>query len=131
MVGREIVLEWSVNYYPLDASSNTTTESPTPILFHMVDSYINEQKPSDGEIFRRIRLYRLENKVEAERKWWARLDNSKPKDLRQLFKRREIISGFDRLLEMPGLWAKVQLGALHRLLTLKCDEVCFSRNPTF
>ncbi|ENI00446.1 hypothetical protein COCC4DRAFT_150601 [Bipolaris maydis ATCC 48331] len=97
-------------------------ETPTPILCHIVESYKNEQRPSDGEIFRRIRLYHRENKVEAERKWWARLDNSKPKDLRQLFKRTEIISSFDKLLEMPGLWAKVQLGALHRLLTLKCDE---------
>jgi hypothetical protein len=25
---------------------------------------------------------------------------------------------------MLGLWAKLQLGALHRLLVLKCDEVC-------
>lgn len=103
-------------------------ETPTPVLSHIIESYTNEQKPSDGEIFRRIRLYHRENKVEEERNWWARLHNSKPKDLRQLFKRRELISGFDKLLEMPGLWSKVQLGALHRLLTLKCDEVClFSR----
>ncbi|KAH7551129.1 hypothetical protein BM1_10003 [Bipolaris maydis] len=99
-----------------------SSETPTPVLSHIIESYTNEQKPSDGEIFRRIRLYHRENKVEAERKWWARLHNSKPKDLRQLFKRRELISGFDKLLEMPGLWSKVQLGALHRLLTLKCDE---------
>jgi hypothetical protein len=25
---------------------------------------------------------------------------------------------------MPGLWAKLPLGALHRLLVLKYDEVC-------
>ena len=59
----------------------------------------------------------------SENQWWAYLDNSKPKDLRQLLKNYALTSAFDSLLDMSGLWAKFQLGALHRLLALKCDEV--------
>jgi hypothetical protein len=89
----------------------------------MIETYMSEQKPSDGEVFRKIRFYYRQKEEEAENRWWARLDNSKPKDLRQLVKRETLISAFDKLIDMPGLWVKVQLGALHRLLALKCDEV--------
>ncbi|KAF2850623.1 hypothetical protein T440DRAFT_356087, partial [Plenodomus tracheiphilus IPT5] len=78
---------------------------------------------SDGEIFRKIRLYHRVNDQEAQKRWWSRLEKSKPKDLRQLLRRPSIAAGFDALIDMPGLWAKLQLGALHRLLVLKCDEV--------
>ena len=84
---------------------------------------MNEQKPADGEIFRKIRLYHRANDQSSEDRWWACLDRSKLKDLRQLTKRRQIIAAFDELIDMPGLWAPIQLGALHRLLALKCDEV--------
>jgi hypothetical protein len=104
-------------------STNTLTETPQPVLCQIIESYMNEQKPSDGEIFRKIRLYNRQREEQAENRWWARLDNSKPKDLRQLVKRRTLISAFDKLIDMPGLWVKVQLGALHRLLVLRCDEV--------
>ena len=98
-------------------------DTPKPVLIRVVEVYSNEQKPSDGEIFRKIRLYHRENDQEAEKRWWSRLEKSKPKDLRQLFRRPLLAASFDALIDMPGLWAKVQLGALHRLLVLKCDEV--------
>ncbi|KAF1840100.1 uncharacterized protein K460DRAFT_399124 [Cucurbitaria berberidis CBS 394.84] len=97
-------------------------QTPKPILIRIVESYSNEEKPSDGEIFRKIRLYHREGNEEAENRWWSRLDKSKPKDLRQLLKRTKLALKFDALIDMPGLWAKVQIGALHRLLVLKCDE---------
>ncbi|KZM19287.1 hypothetical protein ST47_g9567 [Ascochyta rabiei] len=97
-------------------------DTPKPVLVRIIESYSNEQKPSDGEIFRKIRLYHRENDQEAQKGWWSRLEKSKPKDLRQLFRRPLLAAGFDALIDMPGLWAKLQLGALHRLLVLKCDE---------
>ena len=90
----------------------------------IIESYANEQKPADGEIFRKIRLYHRANDQSAEDRWWACLDRSKLKDLRQLIKRPQLLAAFDELIDMPGLWARIQLGALHRLLALKCDEVC-------
>lgn len=100
---------------PIGASQSLVTRT--------VESYLNEQRPSDGEIFRKIRLYARSHDLEGEKRWWSYLSNSKPKDLRQLSKNRELIRAFDALVDMPGLWSKVQLGALHRLLSLKCDEV--------
>lgn len=96
---------------------------PKPHLTRIIESFMNEQKPSDGEIFRKIRLYHRQNDVEAENRWWACLDKSKLRDLRQLLKKQEIAAAFDDLIDFPGLWAKIQLGALQRLLALKCDEV--------
>ncbi|KAF1937075.1 hypothetical protein EJ02DRAFT_477864 [Clathrospora elynae] len=98
-------------------------DTPKPVLVRIIESYSNKQKPSDGEIFRKIRLYHRENDQEAQKRWWSpRLEKSKPKDLRQLFRRPLLAAGFNALIDMPGLWAKLQLGALHRLLVLKCDE---------
>ncbi|KAI1537805.1 ATPase [Pyrenophora tritici-repentis] len=99
-----------------------SSDTPKPLLVRIIESYSNEQKPSDGEIFRKIRLYHRENDQEAQKRWWSRLEKSKPKDLRQLFRRPTLTVGFDALIDMPGLWPKLQLGALHRLLVLKCDE---------
>ena len=123
MVDRETVLLWSVARDYLFAFVNVKADTPNPVLIRIVEAYSNEQKPSDGEIFRKIRLYHRENDQEAEKRWWSRLEKSKPKDLRQLFRRPSLTASFDALIDMPGLWAKLQLGALHRLLVLKCDEV--------
>lgn len=93
------------------------------MLSRITEAFGNEQRPSDGEIFRKIRYYHRTGDEESENRWWACLECSKPKDLRQLIKNTKLIAAFDALIDMPGLWSKVQLGALHRLLALRCDEV--------
>lgn len=98
-------------------------DTPRTVLSRIIELYSNEQRPSDGDIFRKILLYRRSNDGLSENQWWAYMDNSKPKDLRQLLKNRLLASAFGCLVDMPGLWAKIQLGALHRLLALKCVEV--------
>ena len=130
MVDRETVLLRLVRSEYLLAFVNIRVGTPKQILVRIIKSYSNEQKPSDGEIFRKIRLYHRENDQEAQKRWWSRLEKSKPKDLRQLFRRPSLAAGFDALIDMPGLWAKLQLGALHRLLVLKCDEVCIHLDIT-
>jgi hypothetical protein len=130
MVDRETVLLWLVRSEYLFALVDLRADTPKPVLVRIIESYSNEQKPSDGEIFRKIRLYHRESNQEAQKRWWSRLEKSKPKDLRQLFRRPLLVAGFDALIDMPGLWAKLQLGALHRLLVLKCDEVCIHLDTT-
>jgi hypothetical protein len=98
-------------------------DTPSETLTQIIESYAHEQRPCDGEIFRKIRLYHRDNDEDSENRWWACLQKSKLKDLRQLLKRRDLVFAFDGLIDMPGLWTKVQIGALHRLLALKCDEV--------
>lgn len=125
MVAGKAVLDW----YDLPLSSQPTSwmlisaDIPKPHLTRIIESFLNEQKPSDGEIFRKIRLYHRQNDVEAENRWWACLDKSKLRDLRQLLKKQEIAAAFDDLIDLPGLWGRIQLGAIQRLLALKCDEV--------
>jgi hypothetical protein len=104
--------------------------TPKHVLSRIVESYSNEQRPSDGETFRKILMYRQQKDELSENQWWAYLDNSKPKDLHQLLKDRLLASAFESLVEMPGLWGKLQLGALHRLLALKCSEVSVEQAPS-
>lgn len=79
--------------------------------------------PSDGEILREILLSRRLHDQLSESQWWACIPNSKPRDLQQLLNNRPLAAAFETLADMPGLWTKLQLGALRRLLRLKCDEV--------
>lgn len=109
---------WIVKFYSVEMLS-----PPYEAASREIEAYGHEQRPSDGEIFRKIRLYHLSGDKEAEDRWWAHLDKSKPKDLRQLMKNPQIMSAFDALVKLPGIWDKIQLGALHRLLAMKCDEV--------
>ncbi|KAF2278978.1 uncharacterized protein EI97DRAFT_413974, partial [Westerdykella ornata] len=101
--------------------------SPKELLLRDIEAYTNEQRPPDGEVFRKIRIYHNCGDIESENRWWTYLDNSKPKDLRQLIKHKNLISAFDALVDIPGLWSKVHLGSLHRLLKLRCDEemICY------
>jgi hypothetical protein len=130
MVDRKALFLWLVRSEYLFAFVNVRVDTPKPVLVRIIESYSNEQKPSDGEIFRKIRLYHRENDQEAQKRWWSCLEKSKPKDLRQLLRRPSLAAGFDALIDMPGLWARLQLGALHRLLVLKCDEVCIQLGTT-
>jgi len=130
MVDRETILLQLVRDNYLLAFVNVRADTPNPVLVRIIECYSNEARPSDGEIFRKIRLYHRENDQEALKRWWSCLEKSKPKDLRQLFRRASLTAGFDALIDMPGLWAKLQLGALHRLLVLKCDEVCIYLDKT-
>ncbi|KAK4552385.1 hypothetical protein LTR86_010399 [Recurvomyces mirabilis] len=86
------------------------------------EEYRNEQPHSDGEIFRKVCLYRRDGLCDDERRWWERLSLSKAKDLRQLLAVEAYAKAFEKLLEWPGLWDPVHLGSLHRLLPMRCTE---------
>ena len=59
----------------------------------------------------------------ANGQWWARLSATKRKDLRQLMRHSGFVGAFSKLTRWPGMWVGLKLGTLHRLLTVKCDEV--------
>lgn len=89
----------------------------------IVEDYCNSIPFSDGEIFWKIRTYSRAGDATAEHRWWARLSETKRKDLKHLLKNFNLAPAFDRLLDFPGLWPPIRLGTLHRLLALHCDEV--------
>ena len=48
----------------------------------MIEEYLNEQKPLDGEVFYKIQYYHFKNNTKLKNRWWALLDGSKPKNLK-------------------------------------------------
>ncbi|CAI6338124.1 unnamed protein product [Periconia digitata] len=105
---------WVVKLYSEDFSFDARES--------LVQSYQHEHKFSDGIIFRNIRKAKRDGRIDDENLWWARLTDGKRRDLRQLIKNKTLITGFDNLLQYPGLWDPVQLGTLHRLHGLRCEE---------
>ena len=95
----------------------------------ITEEHPNSALYTDGEAFWRIRTYHLAGNQDAERTWWARLSQTKRKDLKQLLNHQKLCEAFDRLLVFPGLWRPIKLGTLHRLHGLKCDEVRPSSDP--
>lgn len=89
----------------------------------VAEEYNNEQAHSDGEIFRKIRQYHRDGDQEGERRWWARLSANKSRDLRKLLKDKRLRHAFDAMLPWPGLWQPIRLGALRRIVRMKCEEV--------
>jgi hypothetical protein len=59
-----------------------------------------------------------------ERKWLARWSPGKQRDFKQLQNKMGSLSqAFDKLLPIIGLWSSLELGAMHRILGLRCSEV--------
>ncbi|KAK6592219.1 hypothetical protein H4I96_12079 [Botrytis cinerea] len=110
--------------------SNTSAES----LMHnhanpevrrsLIEEYSNEDKPSDGEIYRKVRQYEREGNILFKKRWMARLTDHGRRSLRQLFDYEdgELTAAFDKLLDVPGLWSGMRISTLHKLLDMKCYE---------
>lgn len=98
---------------------------------NLQESYPNDQRPSDGRIYRNIRYYQgcltgIRNQT-AEQYWWALLE-SEPGSRKGDYLRtlpENLRSAFDALLPITGIWAGMSIGVLHKLKAMKCDEVCF------
>lgn len=98
-----------------------------------MEEYSNQNKPSDGEIYRKIRQYEREGNICFKRRWKARLSTHGWRSLQQLFNHRdgELTTAFDNLLDVPGLWDGMRISTLHKMIGMKCDEVgSFSMRPS-
>jgi hypothetical protein len=67
----------------------------------IAEEYANEGKYSDGEIVAHILSY-PEHSVEANQ-YWARLDKSKPRILKDILRYRKLAPAFKKALSIPGL----------------------------
>ncbi|CCD42643.1 hypothetical protein BofuT4_P074450.1 [Botrytis cinerea T4] len=90
----------------------------------LIEEYSNEDKPSDGEIYRKVRQYEREGNILFKKRWMARLTDHGRRSLRQLFDYEdgELTAAFDKLLDVPGLWSGMRISTLHKLLDIKCYE---------
>ncbi|KAL4889154.1 hypothetical protein BDV59DRAFT_205428 [Aspergillus ambiguus] len=108
---------WTVDLYSDDLGDGLKTS--------LVDEYANQKKPTDGEIYRKIRQYELEDNEAFRQRWFVRLSPSNQDRLDQLDNKRNrcLRRAFDRLLAIPGLWLHgMRISMLHRLIATGCVE---------
>ncbi|TVY13719.1 hypothetical protein LARI1_G009020, partial [Lachnellula arida] len=106
---------WTVDLYVADTNSELRTT--------LVEEYSNEEKPSDGEVYRKVRQYEREGNAVEGSSFRPRAEGSSTA-LRQLFdyKDGELTAAFDDLLDIPGLWDGMRISTLHKMIGMKCDE---------
>ncbi|ERF68657.1 hypothetical protein EPUS_05718 [Endocarpon pusillum Z07020] len=104
---------------------------PREIFSAIQEEYSNSRQFCDGDIYRSLRHHQLNRNINEAGKWQARLSASKRKDVRQLHERYpHLTEAFDSLLPVIGLWAAVEIGTFHRILTLRCPEVMCNMLPS-
>lgn len=91
----------------------------------LIEEYANEKPPSDGEIYRKIRQYANDGNLHGELRWKARLGSNSRIRLDALTKNTRLRHAFDGVLGIPGHRAAMRISMLHRVMAVKCDEVCF------
>ena len=92
----------------------------------LVEEYANQKKPTDGDIYRKVRQYEGEGNEAFRERWFVRLSPSNQDRLDQLDNKRNrrLRRAFDRLLPIPGLWPNgMRISMLHRLIATGCVEV--------
>lgn len=115
------------------SGSSNRSQLPAQLARDLREQYPNVRKPPDGLIYQKIRYYQGHldgpRDGDAEQHWWAILESQprskKSKYLQQFLKHSTLPQAFDGLLTIPGLWAGMQFGTLHKLIALRCDEVLF------
>ena len=86
--------------------------------------YSHERGFTDGEIYRHLRHFQLNQDVVQAAKWLSRLSDSKRKDLKTFFSNHDAVRiALDDLLPFTGLWSSFQIGTLKRISSLNCEEV--------
>ena len=106
-------------------SANLSLDTNSELRTTLVKKYSNEEKPSDGEVYRKVRQYKREGNICFKRRWKACFSDHGRKGFRQLFdyKDKELTAAFDDLLDIPGLWDGMKISTLHKIIGMKCDEV--------
>ena len=104
-----------------------TTNADPPGLSHEVcralaEEAANEGKCSDGEIVANILSY-PEHSIDANQ-WWARLDKSKPRILKNILRHPGLAPDFKRVLRIPGLRPGLRLATWNKIFY--CVEVHLS-----
>ncbi|KAJ6081442.1 hypothetical protein N7499_006316, partial [Penicillium canescens] len=118
---------WIADVYVTGASNDLALRGE--LVRSLQESFPNDQRPSDGRIYWNIRYYQssstdLRNET-AESYWWALLE-SEPGSRKGDYLRtlpESLQTAFDALLPIPGIWAGMSIGVLHKLRAMKSDEL--------
>lgn len=79
-----------------------------------------------GEIYYKIHKYRRERDIYSEKRWWAYLSKYETRCLNDLFYYGELKAAFDDLLGIPGLWGRIRISTLNKIISIRYDEVSLS-----
>ncbi|KAJ5240387.1 uncharacterized protein N7469_001978 [Penicillium citrinum] len=125
---------WVVDVYVTeDESGDRSTTSQGlqgGFLQSLRERFSNEHRPSDGLIYERINYYEghldgPEDRQAAD-SWWAALEavagSKKGQYLRLFFRNTFLTRQLNALLAIPGLWDGMQIGNLHKVNAMHCDE---------
>src|SRR4030081_2686925 len=99
-------------------SVDPSNELKTPLI----EGHSNEQDPSDGEIYCKIRQYDREGNIYLKNRWKTRLSDHGQRCLQQIFIHDGLRTAFDALLAIPGLWGGMRISTLSKIITMKCDQ---------
>ncbi|KAJ5974889.1 hypothetical protein N7481_008596 [Penicillium waksmanii] len=133
---------WVVDVYLTeeepDDLNETAQELQRKLLQSLRERFSNEHRPSDGLIYERINYYegRLDGpeNQRAEESWWAALESvagsKKGQYLKSFFRNEFLTRQLNSLLAIPGLWDGMQIGNLHKVTAMHCDEAvsCYWRS---
>lgn len=79
---------------------------------------------SNGEIFRQIRCAARAGRSADAALLQSKLTKELQKTIKRLYRNhRALAKAFDDLTPFVGPWARFEVGSLHRILGLKCEEV--------
>jgi hypothetical protein len=90
---------------------------------YLIEEFANKEPPTDGELYRKIRLYHFQQQRSLKKKWKARLRGSREKNLTGLLRNKDLTTAFNTLLEIPGLWDGMKLSKIHKWVAMRCDKV--------
>lgn len=88
----------------------------------LVEDFVNEEAPGDGELFCKIRQYGSDQRSSLEAKWRARLKGGRKANLTGLIHHDGMTKAFDALRPIPGLWDGMMLTKLHKMMALHAHE---------
>ena len=101
------------------ASLDTSDELKTVLI----EEYSNQEPPSDGEIYYKIRLYDREGSLLFKNRWEAFLSDYGRRCLDQITKRDILSSAVDALVAIPGLRPGLRFSSISKAISKKCYEV--------
>jgi hypothetical protein len=112
-----------ISFKDLTCLTFVLVDTNTALKRCLIEEYSNEEKPTDGEIYRKIREYHFQRNISFEMRWWARLKGNRTKNLKGLLRNDDLTAAFDSLLDIPGLDDGMMLTTLHTMMALKCQDV--------
>lgn len=103
------------------------------VIQKMRDQYHHETKPSDGEVYRKVRYYQKKGEDRLAQTWMIRLSNRKQRSLAQWFLQSDLVEALDQLLDFPGLWIGLEIGNFTKHIGVHCNEeiICYIVNRIF